>query len=310
MRRVSSAAAGLCALAAIALYAQEERVLRVDVDIVNILFSVRDKKGGLIGNLEKNSIQVFEDGKQQTLKFFERQTDLPLTIGLLVDTSRSQENLMAIERDAASQFFSQVLRPKDMAFLIQFGSEAELLQDLTGSPRLLKEGLNQLRVLSQVGGFQPGPVPTKAKGTVLFDSVYLAANEKLKAEVGRKAIVVITDGADMGSHYSIEDAIAAAHKSDAIIYGIYYVDNYNYAGDEGALKRMARETGGRSFRVGGKTTLQQIFREIQEEMRSQYAVGYTPTNPAKDGSFRKIEIKTADKDLKVQARRGYYATAK
>jgi VWFA-related protein len=285
-------------------------VLRVDVDVVNVLFSVRDNKGALVGNLEKDAFQVLEDGKPQTVKFFERQTDLPLTIGLLVDTSRSQENLIGIEREAASQFFTQVLKPKDMAFLIQFGSDAELLQDLTGSPKLLKEGLNQLKVSSAIGGFHPGPVPTAGspKGTILYDAVYLAATDRLKGEVGRKAIVVISDGADQGSRYSIDEAIAAAHKSDAIIYGIYYVDNYNYIGDEGALKKMARETGGRSFRIGGKTTLNEVFRQIQEEMRSQYALGYTPTNPVKDGSFRKLEIKTANKDLKVQARRGYFAT--
>lgn len=307
MRRVSLAIAGVCAVAATLLYAQDERVLRVDVNVVNILFSVRNKQGGLVGNLEKDAFQVFEEGKRQAIKYFEKQTDLPLTIGLLVDVSRSQENLIAIERDAASQFFSSVLKQKDMAFLIQFGSEAELLQDLTGSPRLLKDGLNQLRVIAQVGGFHPGPVSNKMKGTVLQDAVYLAATDRLKGEVGRKAIVIISDGADMGSHYSIEEAIAAAHRSDAVIYGIYYVDNYNYIGDQGALKRMARETGGRSFRVSGKTTLQQIFRDIQEEMRTQYAMGYTPTDPGKDGSFRKIEIKTADKNLKVQARRGYFA---
>ena len=169
--------------------------------MVNILTSVRDKRGGLVPNLEKNDFTILEDGKPQAIKYFTKETDLPLTIGLLVDVSGSQRNLIDIERNAASQFFSQVLRKKDEAFLISFGEEAELLQDYTGSPRLLTEGLGELRVSSGVGGIGPGPVPTagQPRGTVLYDAVYLAANEKLKSEVGRKVIVVITDGVDQGS---------------------------------------------------------------------------------------------------------------
>ena len=309
MRR---AVAGVClgALVGAAVLIAQEVTLRVEVDIVSILFAVREKKGGLVANLTKDDFTLFEDGKQQTIKYFSKETDLPLTLGLLVDVSRSQENLIGIEKQAAAQFFSQVLRPKDMAFLIQFGSEAELLQDLTGSQKLLRDGLENLRVIAQVGSFNPGPVPTanRAKGTILYDAVYLAATDRLRGEVGRKAMVIITDGADMGSKYKIEEAVEAAQRSDAIIYGVYYVDNYNYMGDQGALKRMANETGGRVFTVDRKHTLKDIFDEIQAEMRSQYAIGYTPTNGAKDGTFRKIEIKTANKDLKVQARKGYYAT--
>ena len=200
--------------------------IRVDVDVVNILASVRDKRGALVANLEKQDFTVLEDGKPQTIKYFTRETDLPLTIGLLVDVSRSQENLIGIERSAASQFFAQVLRKKDVAFLISFGEESELLQDYTQSVRLLSEGLNQLRVSSGVGGLHPGPVPTigQPRGTVLYDAVYVAATEKLKAEVGRKVIVVITDGVDEGSKLPIDEAIAAAQKADAVIYSIDYSD--------------------------------------------------------------------------------------
>src|SRR5690242_20584102 len=165
--------------------ADEIPTLKVDVDVVNILASVRDKRGGLVGNLEKKDFTVYEDGKQQEIKYFTRETDVPLTIGLLVDVSGSQRNLIDIERNAASQFFSQVLRKKDMAFLISFGEESELLQDYTNSTRLLTEGLSQLRPSSGVGGLHPGPVPTMGgpRGTVLYDAVYLAANDKLKTEV-------------------------------------------------------------------------------------------------------------------------------
>jgi VWFA-related protein len=215
------------------------------------------------------------------------------------------------------QFFSQVLRKKDMAFLISFGPECELLQDFTNSPRLLEEGLRGLHVESGVGGLHPGPVPTAStpRGTVLYDAVYLAATDRLQKEVGRKAIVLITDGVDQGSRLKKEAAIESAQKSDAIIYSIYYVDQSAYfghgfgfgGGGEGVLKQMSDDTGGRLLKVDRKHTLNDIFKQIQEEMRSQYAIGFTSTNPKKDGGFRKLEIKTRDKNQKVQARKGYYA---
>lgn len=301
--------------------AQEETTIKVDVNLVNILCSVRNKGGGLVGNLEKKDFTIFEDGKPQEIKYFTRETDLPLTIGMLVDTSKSQERLIDIERRAAYEFFSKVLRKKDLAFLMQFGAEAELLQDETNSPKLLQEGLNQLRLSVPVGGVHPGPVPTQQNraGTILFDAVYLAANEKLKGEVGRKAMVLITDGVDTGSKTSKEKAIEAAQKADSIIYSIDYEDPaaYGYGGfgrisigggqGEGDLRRMSSETGGHVYKVDRGHSLDEIFRQLQEEMRSQYAIGYSPTNPKKDGTFRKIEIRTANKDFKVQARKGYYA---
>jgi VWFA-related protein len=292
---------------------EESATIKVDVSLVNVLFSVRDKRGGLVGNLEQKDFTVFEDGKPQEIRSFSRETALPLTIGLLVDVSVSQGNLIEVERRAASQFFSQVLRPKDLAFLISFGSEAELLQDYTGSAKLLRSALDQLRVNAQVGGLHPGPVPTAStpRGTILFDAVYLAASEKLKGEVGRKAMVLITDGVDQGSRYTRGQAIEAAHRSDAIVYSVYYVDPQFYGwgggGGDGDLKRMSEDTGGRLYRVDRKHTLQEIFDELQQELRTQYAISYSPANQARDGGFRKIEIKTADKDLRVQARKGYYA---
>jgi VWFA-related protein len=292
---------------------EEPMSIKVDVDVVNILCSVRDKKGALIGNLTKDDFTLFEDGKPQTIKYFARETDLPLTIGLLVDVSGSQARLIQEERQAAYQFFSQVLRKKDMAFLISFGPEAELLQDFTNSPRLLQSALDGLRVSSAVGGLHPGPVPTASqmRGTVLYDAVYLAASDRLQKEVGRKAIVLITDGMDFGSRLKKEAAIEAAQRADSIIYSIYYVDQAAYGGfgmgaSDSALKQMSEETGGRLFHVGRKNPLSEIFRQLQEEMRSQYAIGFTSSNERKDGGFRKLEIRAQDKNLKVQARKGYY----
>jgi VWFA-related protein len=292
--------------------------ITVNVDVVSILASVRDKRGALIPNLQKDDFTILEEGKAQPIKYFTRETDLPLTIGLLVDVSGSQRNLIDIERNAASEFFSQVLRKKDEAFLISFGEETELLQDYTSSPRLLTQGLNQLRVSSGVSGIHPGPVPTigQPRGTVLYDAIYLAATDKLKSEVGRKVIVVITDGVDQGSRMTRNQAIEAAQKADAVIYSIDYYDPGAYGrfgigfgggGGEGELRKMSDETGGHVFRVDRSHPLDQVFRELQEEMRSQYSIGYTPINDAKDGSYRHLEVKLANKDLKAQARKGYYA---
>ncbi len=295
--------------------AAQEPTIKVDVDIVNVLCTVRTKSGGLVGNLEKNDFTLLENGQKQDIKYFTRETDLPLTIGLLVDTSLSQERLVDTERQAAYQFFSSVLGPKDLAFLISFGEDAELLQDYTSSRRLLQKALNGLRASGPVGGLQPGPVPTanQPRGTILFDTVYLATADQLKGQVGRKVVVIITDGVDQGSRYKIDQAIKAAQLADTIIYGIYYVDRYAYGGwmtpGDHDLRRMAEETGGRVLRVDRKHTLQDIFKEIQDEMRSQYAIGYTPSIGTKDGSFRKIDIKLADNSMRAQARKGYYAVA-
>jgi VWFA-related protein len=289
--------------------------IKVDVDVVSILASVRDKRGGLVANLEKNDFTVLEDNKEQAIKYFTRETDVPLTIGLLIDVSGSQRNLIGIERNAATQFFSKVLRPKDEAFLISFGEEAELLQDYTSSARLLEEGLNHLQVSSGVGGLHPGPVPTvgQPRGTVLYDAVYLAATDKLRGEVGRKVIILITDGVDQGSRLTRNQAVEAAQKADAVIYSIDYYDPGAYGpfgfggGGESELRRMSDETGGHVFKVDRKHPLEEIFQELQDEMRSQYAIGYTPINEVKDGSYRRLDVRTSNKEYKVQARKGYYA---
>jgi VWFA-related protein len=317
----------LVLLAAVTAFAQDRPaapenipdspVIKVQVNLVNVLCTVHDKHGGLVGNLEKTDFTVYEDGKKQELKYFTRETNLPLTLGLLVDVSASQERLMDIEKRAAYEFFKQVLKPKDEAFLLSFGAEAELLQDRTNSPNLLEDGLNQLHLSVPLGGLHPGPVPTanSQAGTILYDAVYLAAHDVLKGEVGRKAVILITDGVDTGSKMSRDQAIRAAQLADTMIYSIYYVDPAAYGyfggggGGEGELRRMSDETGGRVFKVDRRHTLSDAFQEIQAEMRSQYALGYSPTNAAKDGSYRKLDIRVSNKDYKVQARKGYYAVA-
>ncbi len=296
-----------------------DQPIKVDVDVVSVLASVRDKHGSFVTNLTKDDFQIYEDGKLQPVKYFTRETDLPLTIGLLVDVSASQGNLIEIEKSAAGQFLSQVIKKKDQAFLISFGSESELLQDLTNSVRLLTRGLDDLKLNAGFSGIHPSTVPgaDRPHGTVLYDAVFLAASDRLVHEVGRKVIVLITDGEDQGSKLSMQKAIEGAQKTDAVIYSVYYVDPGFYnrggfginfgGGGKGVLKKMSDETGGHVYEVDRRHTLNNVFEELQQEMRSQYAIGYTPSNPNKDGSYRKIDIKLKDKDLKIQARKGYYA---
>ncbi len=303
----------------------QDQVIKVDVDLVNILFNVKTKKGELIPNLEKNNFSLKEDGKDQTISRFSRETDLPITLGLLIDISASQERLIDIEREAATQFFTSVIRPKDQAFMISFGKDTELLVDFTNSPRQLIAGLRDLKGDGQPPRIGRSPVPVNTgpipdygtpKGTLLYDAIYLASTEKLKNEVGRKALILITDGEDEGSTYTIKNAIEKAQKADAIVFSIYYVDHQFYGGmgislgggNEGALKKISDETGGHVFTVSNKHPLNEVFKEIQEELRNQYSIGYTPTNTTRDGSFRRIEIKTDNSDYHVQARAGYYAT--
>ncbi len=323
MKKWTLVAFAAIAFAALALKAQkaEEDLpapIKVDVNLVNVLCSVHDKKGALIANLSKDDFHLFEDGKEQPIKFFSRETDLPLTIGLLVDVSRSQENLIGIEKSAADAFFHSVLKKKDVAFLISFGSDSELLQDITGSPRLLRDGLDRLRPNFGFSGITPGPVPTATHpaGTVLYDAVYLAASDRMSKEVGRKVIVLITDGDDQGSRLNLKQAVEAAQKADSVIYSFYYVDGGFYmrsgmgfggGGGEGYLRKMSDETGGRVFRVDRKNSLENGFEQLQQEMRSQYAIGFSSGNAKADGSYHKLELRTNDKDLKVQARKGYYA---
>lgn len=298
--------------------------IKVDVNLVNILFSVKAKKGGaLIPNLEQNDFSVFEDGKQQKIQRFTRETDLPITLGLLIDVSLSQENLVGIERQAAAAFFDAVIRKKDEAFVISFGKDVQLLQDMTSSPRQLTASMNDLQPDAEpprMGRIpiNTGPVPQSGspKGTLLYDSVVLASNEKLTGEVGRKALILITDGDDMGSTYDRRAAIQAAQKADAIIFSIYYVDRGFYSragmgfggGGEGELRRMSDETGGQVFTVSNKHPLNEVFKQIQEELRNQYSIAYAPENNTRDGGFRHIEIKVDKPEDRVQARNGYYAT--
>ena len=296
---------------------EDQSVIKVDVGLVNIMFNVRTKKGGLVPDLPKEEFTVFEDGQEQAIKAFTRESNLPLTIGLLVDVSRSQERLIGIEQAASRQFFTTVLKPKDLAFIISFGQDADLLQDFTSSGKLLGRALDGLKLSAPVMSPTGSPIPGQnLRGTILYDAIVLAAEDQLKGQVGRKVLILITDGDDQGSRYTEKRAIEAAQRADAIIYSVYYVDRgfgqgYGYShmnGGESALRHMSEDTGGRVYTVDRGHSLAEIYNEIERDVRSQYALAYAPINSKQDGTFRKIEIKANNKDFKVQARKGYYAS--
>jgi VWFA-related protein len=300
--------------------------LKVNVDVVQLFFNVKDKKGGLIPNLPKDDFEIFEDGKQQTIKYFTAESNLPLTLGILIDASGSQQRVLEMEKEIGGSFLAQILREKDMAFVLSFDVNVDLLQDFTNSTHLLKTALNSARI-NNGGGFGGGagipgqgggPVPTSnPRGTLLYDAVYLAAHDELSQQVGRKAMILLTDGEDQGSQLKLKDAIEAAQKSDSIAYvllcadrGFYGLGGIGYSGDS-EMKKLTLETGGRVIDVGNKPEkLKQAFDQIALELRSQYNIGYTSINSAKDGSFRKVEIHPKNKDYKIQARSGYYAGAR
>jgi len=293
----------------------QDQVIKIDVSIVNLYFTVRENHGGYVSNLTQDDFEVYEDGKLQTIKAFSRETNQPLTLGLLVDVSKSQERLLEDERAASSRFFEQILRPKDMAFLLSFGIESELLQDSTNSHALLDKALRDLRLNAGAPTVTPTTVPQAPRGTVLYEAVWLAAREKMRTEVGRKALVLITDGDDQGSRTKPSEAIEAAQKADSIIYVILYEDPYYARGvfggaGAGEMRKLTDETGGRVFRVDRRNRLSDIYDQLQQELRSQYVIAYAPAVSERDGSFHKIEIRVKNrKDLKVQARKGYYAVA-
>jgi VWFA-related protein len=288
---------------------------KVNVNVVNIYFNVKDKHGALIPDLKKEDFQVLEDGKPQTIKYFHADSEQPLTMGILIDCSGSQQRVLPMTQDIGSQFLADVLRPKDEAFLISFDIQVELVQDFTSETKLLARGLHKTRINVGGGsygvpGIGQGPIPvSNPKGTLLYDAIYLASNEKLKEEVGRKALIILTDGEDQGSKTTLREAIEAAQKSDAIVYVIFEADRMaTWGSGKGDMKKVAEETGGRVIDVGDNPKkLKEAFDEISKELRSQYYIGYTPANQKRDGSYRKVEVKPTDKDLKIQARKGYYA---
>jgi VWFA-related protein len=301
---------------------QPTETLKVNVNVVQLFFNVKDKHGALIPNLTKDDFDIFEDGQKQTIKYFTPETNLPLTLGILIDSSGSQLHVLDMEKEVGGAFLKQVLTDKDLAFVLDFDVDASLIQDYTRDVQRLQKALNSVRINSGVTmptlpGAGGGPVPTAASpGTVLYDAVYLSAHDMLSKEVGRKAMILLTDGQDEGSKLKIKDAIEAAQKADSIVYVLLCADRGGYlsAGmgyyGEGDMKKLTEQTGGRVINVGNKfDKLREAFDQVAAELRSQYNIGYTPTNTKLDGGYRKLEIKNKQ-SYKIQARAGYYAGRK
>lgn len=297
---------------------QSVETFKVSVDVVNVFFNVKGDHGALIPGLQKTDFQIFEDGAPQAIKFFSAESNQPITLGILLDTSPSQQRVLGMEQEVGAAFLRQVMTQKDLAFLINFDVDITLMQDYTSNPRDLREAMNKAHIGGasvNMAGAGGNPVPTMGSrgATRLYDAVYLAAHDELAPEAGRKAMILLTDGGEQGSQLKLEEAIEAAQKADAICYVLlvadrqwYWMANAYYPGP-GAVKKLADQTGGRVIEVGSKPEkLKEAFDQISNELRSQYSIGYTPTNSKRDGSFRRIEIKT-QRGYKIQARQGYYA---
>jgi len=291
---------------------------------VDLFFTVRDSHGALIPGLKSGDCTVAEDKVPQTIKNFEAQNNLPLTLGMLIDTSGSMQRVLPMEKDAGAEFFRSVLKQKDEAFIISFDVNVDLLADYTNNARELERALNHAKINTGGGsggvpGIGQGPVDiSHPKGTILFDAVYVASREKMKTETGRKALILISDGQDEGSEEKLKDAIEAAQKSNVIVYVLWVVDRGLWGGGGGGfgwvgdsdMQKLARETGGRVIDVGTSSKkMEDAFAQIEDELRTQYLITYAPLNTTMDGKFRNIAVscKSEGKDLKVQARKGYYA---
>src|SRR5271156_400532 len=287
--------------------------LNVKTSLVNVYFSARDKNGFLT-NLHKDDCGLLEDKAPQTIKNFTQEKNLPLTIGILLDTSGSQTNVLPLEQESGATFLNDVLKSKDEAFLISFDVNVDLISDYTNSPREIQRAMDKAEINTGAGS---GSVTGngQARGTLLYDAVYLAAHDKLRPEAGRKILVMLTDGGDQGSQETLKTATEAAQKANAIIYVILIADRGFYGGfgmgytGDADMEPLAHDTGGRVINVGNNgKKLQEAFDQIQDELRTQYLASFTSTNPKVDGTFRTLNI-TCQPGQKIQARKGYYALA-
>lgn len=287
-------------------------VIRVDVELVNILCSVRDKHGAYVKDLRKEDFELLVDGHRRPITNFAPEVASPLTVALMLDVSGSVVRVIPDEKAAARRFFTQVLRPGDKALLAGFAGLIAVWQDLTSSVENLQLALDRA---TEFAWNPDQKLETHPRGgTLLYDAVTLVAGNKLKRLTGRKTIVLITDGDDQGSIATLKKAVQAAQEADAVIYGIRYQDR-SFGGQfglgtfdtgMGALVHLSEPTGGRAFDAMKDTSLEGAFNAISEEMRNQYGIGFTPSEEKGKGEFHKLEIRLRKPGLKAQARAGYY----
>jgi VWFA-related protein len=288
--------------------AQQGPVIRSQVNLVNLFVTVRDKNKRIVTDLKQTDFKIQEDGQDQQIAFFSKEVTLPITLALLLDTSGSEQFMLGAIQDMGGRFLDRVLRKGDEALVMSFDTDVDLLADFTDDRGLLDRAIRKTRINAPMGGgmINPGPVGGNTVGTAFYDAVFLACNEKLNSEAGRKAIVVVTDAQDEGSKIRKEEAIEAAQRTDTVIHILLVADS-RFGGNSGVAKQITEETGGRMIVANSEKHLAEAFDQISEELRSQYTLGYYPTNTARDGKFRKIKVDMGNHDLHVLARKGYYA---
>ena len=297
---------------------QQTATFTAGIDVVNLFATVRDKQGQVLRDLNKEDFLLQEDRRPQVIRYFSKESDLPLKLGLLVDVSGSQRRLIPDERSASFTFFDQVLREIDSAFVIHFQGQVELLQRFTVSRDSLERALKNLDWPTEYAGRGsfPGRGPggggmrgRPAGGTALYDAVFLASNELMSKQTGRKALIILTDGVDTASMVPIEDCIEAAQRADTLVYSVLFEDAaYGGIGGNGrgALKDISQVTGGRMLSVTKKRTINDVYADIEEELRSMYSIGYTPDRASGSPAYHKIHLTTREKGCVVQTRDGYY----
>lgn len=310
---------------------EDDTVLKSEADLVNILFTASDKDRRFVTNLTKDDIKIFEDGKQQEIFTFSRQVDLPLSLAIVIDTSRSQERTLPEEKRAAMSFIEDVVRAnKDEVAILSFNGETTLEQGLTGNLGRLRRATERVEFIPPAGyvggGVTVGSTPPISArdsmltaGTAVWDAIWVTSDEVLRdAPQGtRRAIILLTDGDDTASSKRLADAVDRALKSEAVIYCIgigdpFITTRFPKGVDESSLRKIAERTGGRAFFPDTEEELQKAFSQIQTEMRSQYLLAYEPTNVKKDGTYRQIRIEVSNaalekQKIKLNYRQGYFA---
>lgn len=303
-----------------------DEVVRVDTNLTNIFFTAADKSKRFISDLKAEDIRVLEDGQPQEIFTFQQNIDLPLSLAILIDTSASEERTLPDEKEAARAFLESVLRPnKDEAAVLSFTGETTLEQGFSGNLERLRRAIDRVEFIPPSGYIGGGVVvngtppisgtnQALAGSTAIWDAVWATSEELIStsAEHTRRAIILLTDGVDTSSRMKMHDAIERAQKADALIYAIGIGDRYTFNVNEGSLKKIAEQTGGRAYFPRHEGDLRDAFAQIQRDLREQYLVAYSPLNKARDGSFRKIEIQVVNpnlkqRDLKLNYRTGYFA---
>jgi VWFA-related protein len=305
---------------------ESDEVVRVETNLTTIFFTAADKNRRFISDLKKEQIRILEDGQPQQIFTFQQNTELPLSIAILIDTSRSEERTLPDEKIAARAFLEAVMRPgKDEAAIVSFTGEVTLEQGFTGSIERLRRAIDRVQFVPPSGyiggGVVVGGTPPisdtnqiLAGSTAIWDAVWASSNELLSesAENTRRTIILLTDGEDTISQVKMHEAITRAQKADALIYSIGIGDSYNFGVDEGSLRKIAGETGGRAYFPHSERELRDAFAQIQRDLREQYLIAYSPSNKARDGSYRKVQIEVVDPELqkqklKLNYRPGYFA---